>query len=140
MIQKGIGVFTALTLLSAAAHAGSPPKELYGKSIIVSWTEQHNQRFTGDANYRNVLVPLSNSIYISATGRVFTRTIVGTWAPHEAVGTGGTSPGGGPRQIQFSARTMTWTGASTGGVGRRITIDFNEGFTTCQAHESMSKA
>jgi hypothetical protein len=38
-IYKGIGVFIALTMLTAEAHAGSAPKELYGKSITVQWSE-----------------------------------------------------------------------------------------------------
>ena len=32
MISKSFAVIGALTLLSAVAHAGPPPKELYGKS------------------------------------------------------------------------------------------------------------
>jgi hypothetical protein len=37
----------ALTLLCAVAYAGSPPKELYGKSIIVTWGEHRSQRELG---------------------------------------------------------------------------------------------
>jgi hypothetical protein len=39
MISKSFALMGVLTLLSAAAHAGSTPKELYGKSITVAWSE-----------------------------------------------------------------------------------------------------
>jgi hypothetical protein len=58
---------SALTLLlSALAYAESAPKELYGKSIVISWTEHRNQRHVDQANYQanfqDVDVPLSRKI------------------------------------------------------------------------------
>jgi hypothetical protein len=44
MIYKSFAVMGALTLLSAALTPGSAPKELYGKSIIITWTEHRSQR------------------------------------------------------------------------------------------------
>ena len=75
MIKKGIGVFTTLTLLtaSAAAHAGSAPKELYGKSIIVTWTESRSGKSASEQIMRNLGMSGRLSIYISTAGRPFVR-------------------------------------------------------------------
>jgi hypothetical protein len=83
MISKSIVVMGALTLLSAAAHAGSAPKELYGKSIIISWTEHRNQRHIGQTNFRDVGVPLSRKIILA-------RRVNGSAASLPRLGTGRT--------------------------------------------------
>jgi hypothetical protein len=81
-------------------------------------------------------------IYISTKGQWF-----GRFAPrqsgkgHESIGTSGThdSSGGGPREVQFSGRSIIVTGAGQGGISRRTTIEFNEGFTTCNAQLIFAK-
>lgn len=137
MIYKSFTLIAALTLLSQVAYAGSAPKELYGKSIIITWTEHRNQRHEDQANFRDVDVPLSRKIYISTEGHFFGRFSAmspsGREGAREGFGTSGTSAGGGPREVQFGSRTITLTGASTGGLARRTTIEFNESFSTCEA-------
>jgi hypothetical protein len=81
MIHKSFTVIAVPIPLSAVAHAGSAPKELYGKSIIIAWTEQRSQRQLGQANFRDVLVPLSHSVYISTAGRIFDRFVAGSQNP-----------------------------------------------------------
>jgi hypothetical protein len=155
MIFKGFAVICALTLLSAVAHAaGSPPKELYGKSIIITWTEHHNQRQLGQGDFRDVDVSLSRKIYISTKGQWFDRfatTFAGRGAGlrrlrqitheagREAIGTSGTTFSGGLRQVQFNGKTITTIGTSAGGLARRTTIEFNENFTTCDARIIFAK-
>jgi hypothetical protein len=143
MIFKSFIAIVALPLLSAVAYAESPPKQLYGKSIIIAWTEHRNQRHQDQANFQDVDIPLSRKIYISTKGQWFGRFSAmsprGREGAREAVGTSGTSAGGGPREVQFSGRTITLTGASTGGLARGTTIEFNESFTTCEAHIIFAK-
>jgi hypothetical protein len=71
MIQKGIGVFTALTLLSALA--GSAPNELFGKSIAVGWAESITETFASEQVTR--IFGSSYQIYadVSTTGGPFVR-------------------------------------------------------------------
>ncbi len=38
--------------LPALAQAATPPRSLYGKSIIVTWTEERMQRRAGTKNFR----------------------------------------------------------------------------------------
>jgi hypothetical protein len=61
--KLAIFLLGALTLLSGIAYAGSaPPKELYGKSIIVRWVEHHNWRLIGEVDFRDVDIPLLRMI------------------------------------------------------------------------------
>jgi hypothetical protein len=138
MTCKGIVVSSALTLLSAVAHAGSAPKELYGKSIIVAWNEARSQRELGEANFRDRLVPITRTIYFSTKGQWFVRIAAGSNA-HQSIGASATTGTGGVRQIQFSGRTITYTTADPGGMARRMTIEFNESFTTCEVHVIFAK-
>jgi hypothetical protein len=141
MISKTFAVMGALTLLSATAHAGSAPKELYGKSIILTWTEYQNVRCCGRPNFRDVVIQFSRKIYISTAGRPFSR--FGQTSPagegtHEEVGSSGINAQGGPTQTLFSGRTMTILGSS-GGHARRTVVNFNENFSTCDTQIVFAK-
>jgi hypothetical protein len=83
MISKRFVAMGALTLLSVAAYAGSAPKELYGKSVTVAWSESLTGKFASEQFTRNVGRALEMNIYISTAGRPFARLIV--------TGTGGVS-------------------------------------------------
>jgi hypothetical protein len=73
MIHKSFASIAALTLLSTVAHAGSAPKELYGKSISVAWTETRTQKDKSDQSVRNSASSVQMNIYISTAGRPFVR-------------------------------------------------------------------
>jgi hypothetical protein len=75
MISKSFTIIAVLTLLSAAAHAGSAPKELYGKSITVQWSEAHSERYQSEQVTREIGVARQMSIYISTAGRPFVRVL-----------------------------------------------------------------
>lgn len=155
MRKLAIFLGSALTLLSAAAHAESaPPKELYGKSIIITWTEHRNQRQLDQADFRDVDVSFSRKIYISTKGQWFDRfasTFGGRGAglrrlrqitheaAREAIGTSGSTFAGGLRQAQFIGKTITLTGTSAGGLARRFVIEFNESFSACETHIIFAK-
>ena len=136
MISKSFAVMGVLSLLSATAHAGPAPKELYGKSIILTWAELRDQRNFPEINFRRITDLLSRKIYISTKGQWFDR-----FASHqdarESIGTSASGPGGGRREVQFSGRTITMIGAGKGGIARKITIEFNESFTRAR-HTSFS--
>jgi hypothetical protein len=86
MIFRSFAVMGALMVLSATAHAGSPPKELYGKSVAVAWTETRSLRFESDQQVRYVTRSHQMNIYISSVGRPFVRLIstgVGAFNLHQ---------------------------------------------------------
>jgi hypothetical protein len=138
IIFRSFVAMGALTLLSVAAYAGSAPKELWGKSIILTWGELRFQRNLPELNFRNITDALSRKIYISTKGQWFDR-----FASHQdardSIGASVRRPGGGGRDVQFTGRTITMTGAGKGGIARKITIEFNESFTTCEAHIIFAK-
>lgn len=63
----------ALTLLSGAADAGSAPKELYGKSIGVAWTESVTGKYATEEMTRSFGRSCQMQVYISTAGRPFVR-------------------------------------------------------------------
>jgi hypothetical protein len=139
--SQKLASIAALTLLSAVADAGSAPKELYGKSIIISWTEHQSWRPLGQADFRDINVPLSRKIYVGTKGQWFHRFASvrkGYEGGPESVGASRTDAGSA-RQTQFSGRTMTMTDATSGGLARKTTVEFNESFTTCEARVIFAK-
>jgi hypothetical protein len=127
-------LFCILVLLSPNLAYAAPPEQLKGKSVVVSWTETRQQRNVGEPNFRSVNASHSLSIYVSASGRVFSRQVNRTRA-----GEGGTEQvageGGGAyptRTPMFSGQTMTVIGEAKGGA-RRTVITFDAAFASCTA-------
>jgi hypothetical protein len=139
MIQNGIGVFTALTLLSsAAAYAGSAPRELYGKSITIFWFESRTQSGPQEGGLRNPEIAL----YISTEGRIFSRLRVaiaprngfsGVKALHSASAEQGPETSGAKvGNTEFAGHSLIMTSLFESGA-RRISVEFDDGFTSCKA-------
>jgi hypothetical protein len=84
MREAKLATFLAagLTLLSAVAYAGSAPKELYGKSITVAWSEARTMKFESEQLVRNTGTAVQMNIYISTSGRPFVRVISHGFAGH----------------------------------------------------------
>src|SRR5215470_14217788 len=73
MSSKLLFVSLLLIALPVSALAQSAPTALRGKSIIVSWSEDRSLRFVGEPAFRDTRTPRSMSIYVSSTGRPFSR-------------------------------------------------------------------
>jgi hypothetical protein len=132
MISKSFAVIGALVVLSAAAHAGPAPKELYGKSITLAWGEtrdvvSHNETPAG------IYVVLST--YVSTAGRLFTKTLHGATVHSHVTKTQVEYEGPGDRLTQSSAEfqgnSLVITNQNEGGA-RRIVVNFDPTFSTCQ--------
>jgi hypothetical protein len=141
MISKSFAIMGALTLLSATAHAASSaPKELYGKSITVAWTEARTQRFESEQQVRNTGTSVQVSIYISTAGRPFVRVINTSVYDHNIHEQSGVSRGGVTEtvpgeaaardRIDFEARSIVVYRQFRSGA-RRISIDLDG--ATCKA-------
>jgi hypothetical protein len=57
-----------LAVYAYAAIAAAPP-QLFGKSVVVSRTEDRMQRHSEDSPFHRVIMQVRESIYISAAGR-----------------------------------------------------------------------
>jgi hypothetical protein len=132
-----------LTLASSGvAYAGSAPKELYGKSITVSWSESRTSKSESDQQVRNIGTAAQMSIYISGAGRPFVRLIstgIGGRSRQELGGIGWvssdlteTAPGDAAarERVEFEGRSIVMYRQFESGA-RRIAIDVDG--TSCKA-------
>jgi hypothetical protein len=117
MIYKSFAIMGALTLQSAAAHDGSAPKELYGKSIILTWGEN---RDVVSRNERPVGVYVVLTTYVSTAGRLFTKTLHGATVHSHVTKTEVGYEGPGDRSTrgsaEFQGRALLITNQSEGGA------------------------
>jgi hypothetical protein len=117
-------------IVASAAHAATP-KELYGKTVTVSWTETREQRPVGEQNWRTVHGSVAMFLYVSEAGRVFNNMSYATRAG--SAERAGEIAGSGKRSINFSDRSLLILLPSGSGSATRIVADFDAGFSSCSA-------
>jgi hypothetical protein len=133
-------VCSLAALITADEAAAAPPKELYGKSIVVSWFETRSQNVR-----RGGLQSPTISLYVSTAGRIFKRVLVGLGKGRWGFGHGGNldtssaeqGPGEGPRgakvsSTEFAGHSLIMTSVFESGA-RRVSVEFDDRFTSCQA-------
>jgi hypothetical protein len=125
------GVF--LPLPSYAA----PPKDLYGKSISITWTETREQRPVGEEAWRQVAGSQTLNMYVSEAGRVFNNQSYSTRGG-SAERTGEIA-GSGKRSINFNGRSLLILMPHGTGGATRITADLDAGFSSCSAQVTRAK-
>jgi hypothetical protein len=117
---------------TAGTAASLAPSQLFGKSIVVSWSEARMQRTAGEEQFHSLNVVITESIYISTAGRPFVRQAyahAGVQLDH--VGAGGQSASGA-RAVRFEGRSIEMTNGRINGA-RRVEIDLDESFGSCTA-------
>ena len=124
--------------------ACAAPQGLYGKSVIVSWTETRSQRDAGEANFKPVSLPFTYTVYVSSEGRPFKRlTSVSAsrraTGSQDKVGMGGRGPEGSGA-MQFVGNSIVATTGQVGGFGRRIQVTLDGGFGSCSAQVISGKS
>ena len=124
-------IVLALLVCFAPAARAAPPKELYGKSVSVTWTETREQRPEGEQAWRQVNGSATMHLYVSEAGRVFNNISYATRAGNAE--RAGEIAGSGSRSINFNGRTLQILFASGSGGATRITADFDAGFSSCSA-------
>jgi hypothetical protein len=131
-----------LMLVSPVAWAGSAaPKELYGKSITVGWSETETGSVADQPMPRTWGRAISMNIYISTAGRAFLRRFGGTtggFNPHGITNNYGqrtteAAPGESNKdRFDFQGRSIILYSLFKRGA-RRISIDFDASATSCKA-------
>ena len=134
---------TALMLLAPlfACFSGAvlaAPQALYGKSVVVSWTEQRMQRRQGEGEFRPATRQGEFSVYVGGTGRIFNRASMtnpkrGRSGATERVGDTKN------RNVAFEGRSMVVTQHGSTGGARRIAVAFDDGFSSCTAQVIRGK-
>jgi hypothetical protein len=129
-------LFCFVLLLCGREATAAAPAQLYGKSVIVSWTGTQNERQAGTHDpFRPVNFQKQPKVYISTAGRTFlhnSTTNRGGSDSIEQVGASGPSQTGGTSLVQFQGRSLVFTFVFIGGA-IRIQADFDPSFTSCTA-------
>jgi len=131
----------AVAAISSQAGAAGPPQQLIGKSIVLSWSntrEQRDQKPDGSwTNFHTVQGGHKLILYVSTTGRVFSRRINTTKSGSGNMDQVGSEASGAypVSTPSFSGQTMSIVSVAEGGAGR-TEINFDSGFTSCTARVS----
>lgn len=134
----------ASMILSAVAvgQAHAAPAQLFGKSVVVTWTEERQQKLVGEEHLRNVLRNAEFSTYISAQGRLFSRMRYSAAGNKGGLRTGSrdrvSGEGGGGRSVTFSGNTMNVTMRMGDGGARNLVV--NLAGDGCSAQVIVGKA
>ena len=137
-----------ISLVIAGATAASSyaalaaPSQLYGKSVVVSWTEEREQRVNGEQTTRNVGRNGSFSVYLSSAGKPFSRMSYAFSGARGGLKSGKKDAvggeGSGNRKVAFSGNSMS-VGMGMSGGARNILVTFDGGFGSCSAQVLTGK-
>jgi hypothetical protein len=132
MISKSLAVVGALTCTGVAlcGHTAmaAAPAQLYGKSVVVFWSEDRMQRHGDEGPFTQAILHVRESIYISGAGRFFAKTQWPGGDTRERFGTSLVGKG----IIKFTGRSLIHDTPSVMGA-RHLQIDFDPNFSSCTA-------
>jgi hypothetical protein len=120
------------------------PQQLYGKSIVVTWTESREQKAAYESSLHSVSRDGNFSIYVSSEGRVFNRFSYGGSDNGKYMQSSSSQIAGQPsdlhaRNINFQGSTITVTMPMVAGA-RQIVARFEGDFANCNAQVITGKA
>jgi hypothetical protein len=123
-------------LLPQASYAEAP-KELYGKSVSITWTETREQRPEGEAAWRQVVGTQTLNIYVSEAGRLFNNLTYST--RRGSAERTGEIAGSGKRSIDFNGHSLLILMPFGTGGATRIVAELDAGFSGCSAQVTRAK-
>jgi hypothetical protein len=136
MFRRISTVVCLFLTLPGAVYGAAAPRQLFGRSIVVSWSESQSRRISGDSQFSHAQVRRDDSVYISSAGRAFNRgssrepgtsTASTELAPDSAKNTRGSF-----QSVHFEGRTL-FVDTELASGARRVIIDFDDAFQTCNA-------
>ena len=130
----GVFVFSSANKL----NAGSVPKQLYNKTVSVTWGEASRSKRVSDGVTVSGNGKFDRIIYISSAGRFFSR---GNFNGTGGGGRNEQGPEEGSKGISFQGNSLTaaWAARGGGGVARRLSVNFDPAFASCTASLSAGK-
>jgi hypothetical protein len=142
-------MIAATIIVQSESFVLAAPRQLYGKSIVVSWQEERLQRRDGDDQPVSMSASGTLQVYISDQGRPFSRLTMGIITRRgkfksgnaDAVDGAGSREGGKTfaRNISFGGQSMAITQPRGAGGAMRVLVDFDRGFENCTAHILIGK-
>jgi hypothetical protein len=127
----------------ASERADAAPQPLYGKTVVVTWQEERQQKLPGDEQMRFVGAAAEFDVYVSEAGRPFSRLRFSianrrgrlNSGSRDAVGGGGSA-----RNVGFSGNSMTASMQRGAGGALLVSVTFDSGFQSCTARTVSGKA
>jgi hypothetical protein len=121
-----------LALISLRARA-APPPQLYGKSVVLTYTNVTSMRAAGTQNpFKTKSTPRRIVVYISTGGKIFMRAGRSDKHNRDRVGDSGGALSEGATAARVSGRTMEFDFGFEGGASHaQATFDAN--FDGCTA-------
>lgn len=131
-----------LVLAMSTPAAFAAPAQLYGKSVIVSWTENRMQTTDNSATPVAKTASARLAVYVSDKGRAFSRVSMSVDRR------GGARSGqrdavqgeGSARAVNFSGNSMTVTAPRGNAGAMMISVTFDSGFSGCSARVISGKS
>jgi hypothetical protein len=131
-----------LALAMTTSGALAAPSQLYGKSVVVSWTENRMQTTDTSPVAQSRTASAQLSVYVSDKGRAFSRVSISVHTPR------GTKSGNrdavqgeaSARSVGFSGNSMTVTAPRGDAGALRIAVTFDAGFQGCSARVISGKS
>jgi len=142
-------VFTFLVLVLGSVCANAAPQPLYGKTIVVTWQEEHQQKRLEGDQIKSVAAWGEFDVYVSEAGRPFSRLRFSMMGVRENRRGGGLrtgtkdavgGEGGAARNVAFSGDTMTASMPRGAGGALLVSVTFDNGFQSCSARTVSGKA
>jgi hypothetical protein len=138
-----VAATAAFALPTTAALAA--PTELYGKSIVVRWTEEREQRLVGQGDFQSRSFSGGLSIYIGTEGHVFNRQSMATpegrrglKATRTVEGSADQVGSGGNSSVSFQGHAMTAVAMAQHGA-QLVKVTFDPSFSSCTAEVIRGK-
>jgi hypothetical protein len=123
-------------LISTATIAA--PAELYGKSIVVTWTEARMQRLQGETSFHPAERSGEFIVYVSIEGHVFNRRVTTNNGRRGGEGSADQIGNVGKSAISFQSHLMTAVQMQEHGA-RSIAVSFDQSFSSCTAEVIRGK-
>jgi hypothetical protein len=131
-----------LVLAMTTSSALAAPPQLYGKSVVVSWTENRMQTTDRSATPVSKTASGQLSVYVSDKGRAFSRVSMTVERRRQMQsGQRDAAPGkASARSVSFHGNSMT-VAAPRGDAGAMmISVTFDSGFSGCSAKVVTGKS
>jgi hypothetical protein len=139
--DSAVGATITLAMTSSVALAA--PSQLYGKSVIVGWSENRVQTTDRDAQPASITAQAQLSVYISEKGRPFSRVSMSVTNLRGRTRSGNRDAvqgEGSARSFSFSGNTMTASMPRGNAGAMQVSVTFDSGFQGCSARVIAGKS
>jgi hypothetical protein len=127
----------------ASQFANAAPQPLLGKSVIVTWQEERQQKRPDEEQLRSVGAAAEFDVYVSDAGRAFSRLRFSVANRRGRLKSGSADAVGGERSarnVNFGGHTMTATMPRGAGGALLVSVTFDNAFQSCSARTLSGKA